>query len=166
MNDNTHENETEVIENTEEFEDKEKGWTVKNNLLREAFTREKTEIVGFFYQMRSSSIWRKKWGHLPWQKIEVVFHFQKNWGRLPFLKEIEVVFHFQQNWGRRPFSKKCRSFSIFHLLGLKQCCIAKVSSIGCLEQNWGRLSFIKNVGRLLFSKILRSSSIFHLVGSK
>ena len=99
----------------------------------------------------------KKWGHLP---------LSKNWSCLPFSKEIEVVFHFQQNRGRRSFSKKCRSFSIFHLLGLKQCCIPKVSSIGCPEQNWGRLSFIKKLGCLLFSKILWLSSIFHLVGSK
>ena len=37
MNDDTHENETEEIENTEEFEEKEKGWIVegiKNNLLK------------------------------------------------------------------------------------------------------------------------------------
>ena len=62
------------------------------------------------------------------QKIEVVFHFQKNVGRLPFskalrlsscFKKIEVVSCFKKKWGSLPFSKKCRSSSIFHLVRLK-----------------------------------------------
>ena len=45
-------------------------------------------------------------------KIEVILHFQKDWGRLPFSKKlrsssifrkIEVVFHFQKNWCRLPY---------------------------------------------------------------
>ena len=46
------------------------------------------------------------WSHLPFEKIEVVFHLQECWGRLPFgnnwgrlpLKKIEVVFHISSSW--------------------------------------------------------------------
>jgi hypothetical protein len=51
-------------------------------------------------------------------------------------KKIEVVFHFQKDWGHLPFSKILRSSSIFHLVGLKWCCIPKISFLGCLEQWW------------------------------
>ena len=47
---------------------------------------------------------------------------------------------------------------IFHLVGLKQCCIPKTSTLDRLEQNWGHLPFGKNWGHLPFSKILRLSS--------
>ena len=40
-------------------------------------------------------------------EIEVVFHFPKNWGHLPF----EVVVHLWKNWGRLPFAKMLRSSS-------------------------------------------------------
>jgi hypothetical protein len=56
--------------------------------------------------------------------------------------------------------------SKFHLIGLKQCCIPKISFLGWQEQNLGYLPFSKNGGHLPFSKILRLSSIFHLVRSK
>ena len=74
-------------------------------------------------KLKSSYIWLKSWGHLPskklksssiFQKIEVVFLFQKYWVRLPFskklrsstvFKNIEVVFHSLKNWGRLPFVK-------------------------------------------------------------
>ena len=76
-----------------------------------------------------------------------------NWGCLSCLR-------YQ---GCLPFKKKLRSSFIFHLVGLKQCCIPKTSSLGCIEQNWGHLQFGKKWGRLPFSKILRLSSINHLV---
>ena len=67
------------------------------------------------FQVTLFFIWNF-WGSLPFfkkevvfhlQQIEVVFHLNKNWGRLPFkkllrlssiFKKFEVVFHFQKNW--------------------------------------------------------------------
>ena len=60
------------------------------------------------YRLRSSSIYKKKWGCLLFTQklrassilkiIEVVFHNQKDWGHLQFkLKNI---------WGHLPFTKK------------------------------------------------------------
>jgi hypothetical protein len=80
-------------------------------------------------KLRSSSIYEKNWGRLPFTKtIEVSFHLPRNsghlpfskWGRLPFKKIkvvfhkkiIEVVFHLQKNWGRLAFTKEFRSSSI------------------------------------------------------
>ena len=47
--------------------------------------------------------------------MEVIFYFQKYWGRLPFSEKFEVLFHFGKflcllpfwrlNWGRLPFAK-------------------------------------------------------------
>ena len=91
----------------------------------------------FLSMLRSSFFWKnnlcrlqfqKKWGRLPFQKVEVVVHFRKNGGRLQFskklrsssiFKEIEVVVHFKQqmslssifkNWVSLPFSKKTSYF--------------------------------------------------------
>ena len=53
-------------------------------------------------------------GHLPFKKkIEVVQHFPQNCRSFSIFKKIKVVFHFQKNVGRLLFSKKLRSFSIF-----------------------------------------------------
>jgi hypothetical protein len=41
----------------------------------------------FSKQLRSSSIFKQ---------IEVVFHFQTNWCRLPFSNKLGVIFHFKQ----------------------------------------------------------------------
>ena len=43
----------------------------------------------------SSSIKKKLMSTSIFKKIEVVFHFQKNWGRLPFTLTGEVVFHLE-----------------------------------------------------------------------
>ena len=95
--------------------------------------------------MSSSSIFRK---------IEVFFHFQK----------IEVVFHFQKKMRLSSTFKNCRSSSIFHLVGLKRCCIPKISFLGWLEQNWGRLQFEdKKGGRLPLEKNLEV--VFHISSS-
>ena len=55
-------------------------------------------------------------------KYNIVFTFQYFWLHYFFdvifhLKKIEVVFLFQNNWGRLPFSKILRSSSIYLLVG-------------------------------------------------
>jgi hypothetical protein len=96
----------------------------------------------------------------------VVFHFQKTLRSPSIFKEFEFVFQFKKNWGCLLFSKKMRSSSIFHLVGLRQCWIPKINSLGFLEQNSGFIPFIRNWGCLPFSKILRSSFIFYLLRPK
>ena len=60
----------------------------------------KTILVVFQLQtkMRSSSIYKKYWGRLPFQKI--------NWGCLPFTKQFMLFRIYERNWGRLPFTKK------------------------------------------------------------
>ena len=56
-----------------------------------------------------------------------------------------------------------RSSSIFQLVVLKHCCIPKISSLGCPEQNWGRLPFIKYWGCLPYFKY--NEVVFHISSS-
>ena len=90
-------------------------------------------------------------------KIEVVFHFLKNWGRLSFPK-IVAIFYFPKNWGRLPFPEKFRSSSISwywgHLLFPEK---LRSSSISWKIEVV--IHFLKNWGRLPFPEKLRSSSI-------
>ena len=106
---------------------------------------QKKQAVFHLKKMRSSSIF---------QKLRSSSIIKKSRSSLIFKK-----------WAFLPSSKKLRSSYIFHLYGLKKCCIPKISSVGCLEQSWVFPPFIKNWGRLPFSKLFRSS-ILHLVGSK
>ena len=111
---------------------------------------------GYIIFLRSSSICQKNWGCLPnhcfyfncfWLLyfFEVVFHFQKNWGRLPLKKSIEV-FHFKIYycfyfsiflvalffWGHFPFKKKLRSSSFFKIIEV----------VFHFQKYWGRLPYI------------------------
>jgi hypothetical protein len=86
--------------------------------------------------------------------IDVVFHLKKIEIAFHLKKKIEVVFHISSSlvkirlhsaasWVALPesgwlsviFNNKNRLFSVFHLVGLNQCCIQRISSLGCLEQN-------------------------------
>jgi hypothetical protein len=84
-------------------------------------------------KLRSSSIYKKMWGCLPFTiKCEVVFHLPKNvrsssifnnvrsssisktmWGCLSFSKKCEVVFHLQKKLGRLSFTNRLEV--VFHL---------------------------------------------------
>ena len=91
---------------------------------------------------------------------------------LSSLKHIEIglqknqirSFSIYKNWGWLSFSKRMRLSSIFKHLRLSSNVkiwsrLPKISSMRCLEQNLGRLSFEKNEVVFILKKILRSSIV-------
>ena len=76
------------------------------------------------------------------QKIEFVIHISSSWvkiklhtknqlPRLPITK-LRSSSIWRKKWGRLLFSKQISLSSIFHLVNFEQCCIPKISSLGCL----------------------------------
>ena len=89
--------------------------------MRSSSISKKCRSFSIFKKLRSSSIFKKmgsssifhlvgfKQCYKP--KNSSIGWLEHNWGCLPFIK-IEVIFHFQKYWVRLPFSKKMRSSSI------------------------------------------------------